>query len=65
MLDGANGIDIIGEFPKTPADPSNRERHNPLIGRTKADHRQQRFYLAVRNRAAAPTLCYDLVIMYE
>jgi hypothetical protein len=32
---------------KPPADPSTQERHNPLIGRTKTDHRKQRFYLAV------------------
>jgi hypothetical protein len=32
---------------KAPADPSDRERHNPLIGRTKNDQRLRRFYLAV------------------
>ena len=37
-----------------PADPSNRERHNPLIGRTKTDHRQQRFYLAVAEPSLQP-----------
>jgi hypothetical protein len=46
MTDGANGIDIIGEFSKSASRPCRRERHNPLINTNKNDQRRRRFYLA-------------------
>lgn len=54
MLDGANGIDIIGEFPKSASSSFWRERHKPLIGCTKTTQRPRRFYLAVRRYRSDP-----------
>jgi hypothetical protein len=50
MLDGANEIDIIGEFPKSASRSFPRERHNPLIERTKTTNDGNAFILPSLNR---------------
>jgi hypothetical protein len=44
-MDGANGIDIIGEFSYSASTPFRRERYNPLIRRAKKTNDSNAFIL--------------------
>lgn len=54
MMYGANGIDVIGEFPKSASRSFRRERHNPLIKRKKTTNDGNAFILPSLNRPYSP-----------
>ncbi len=65
MMYGANGIDVIGEFPKSASRSFRRESHNPLIEQTKTTNDGNAFILP--SEPAPPLLrCATIaVIIYE